>query len=180
MDLLISRQKGGQQRLVEGAVGVRHKGPGHAVNARQAHQRLIAQHGQIQKEATRQAVVYFLDLRFNQMKVVKQPFRRRADVVTRGGLAADVAVRLAQRHHVVVQLRKKHHRLRAADGRVVRLRQAAAVLCKALRAKYLRPNRRRGRALGAVQQIAQSCGCVGQQTPKRLRGSRSFLGRPQP
>ena len=44
--LLVGAQELHQQVFIEGAVGVGHEGPGHAVDARQAGQRLVQQHRQ--------------------------------------------------------------------------------------------------------------------------------------
>ena len=70
MKFLISRQVVREQAFIEGPIGVRHKSPGHAVDAWQTHQRFVAQDRQVQKKAPRQAVVNFFDLRLDQMKVV--------------------------------------------------------------------------------------------------------------
>ena len=47
----------GQQLFVEGAVGVGDEGPGDAIDARQAGQRLVLQHRQVAEIAARQALV---------------------------------------------------------------------------------------------------------------------------
>ena len=104
---LVRQQKLDQQVLVKSTVGVGHKSPGDAVNPRQTRQRLVLQHRQSTEIAPRQAFVDFLGLCANQMKIVQQPFRSRADVKPGAGLRADKAVRLAQHFDVVLQPRKE-------------------------------------------------------------------------
>ena len=47
------------------------------------------------------------DLRFNQVKVIEQPFSCWADVIARAGLFANVGVGLAQRKNITLEARKK-------------------------------------------------------------------------
>ena len=96
-----------QQVVVEGAVGVGDEGPGDAVDARQADQRLVLQDGQLAEVAARQAVLDLARLRFDQVEVVEQPFGRRADVVAGGRMRGRVALRLAQDADVVAQAREE-------------------------------------------------------------------------
>jgi hypothetical protein len=164
--LLVGAQKLHQQIFIERAVGVRHEGPGHAIDARQAGQRLFQQHRQGTKVAVRQALVNFLELRFDQVKVVEQPFGRRADVIAGRRLGSDVAVRLTQRADVASQAREKGRRARGGARRAVGFSEAAAVLCKALEPKNLGAYGRRNHTARTVQDVAQRLRCSGDQTPQ--------------
>ena len=153
--LLVGAEVGHQQLVAERAIGVGDKGPGYAVDPRQAGQRGVEQHRQGAKVAARQAVAHLFELGLDQVEVVEQPFGRRADVVAGGGLGADVAVGLAQRADVALQPRKKRRGARGVAVSAVGLAQAAAVLGEALRAEDLGPYRRFGRASLAVEDVAQ-------------------------
>ena len=152
---LVGAQKLHQQVFIKRAVGVRHKGPGDAVDARQAGQRLVHQHRQLAEEIARQAGTHRFELGFDEVEVVQQPLGRRADVVTRGRLLADVGVGFAQHPDIALQPGRKGLRPRRQPAGLVRLAQAAAVLGKTLRAEDLRPDRCLGRPAGAVENLAQ-------------------------
>ncbi len=130
-----------QQGFVEGAVGVRNKGPGHAVDARQPHQRRVLQHRQRTVVARRQAFADFPQLAFDQVEVVKQPFGRGADVVPFVGLVRDVLVGRPQAADVALQARVERGLAEARAPGPVRLAQAAAVLLEPGNAKELGADR---------------------------------------
>ena len=152
-----------QQFFVEGAVGVRDEGPGDAVDARQADQRLVLQHRQIAEIAARQAVGDLAQLRFDQMEVVEQPFGRRAHVVAGLGLPADVVVRLAQDADVVAQARKEGGRSRGRKARGMGDAEADAMLGKAFGAEDFRAIGPLERAAFGIENVAQRRWCVGHQ-----------------
>ena len=81
-----------------------------------------------------------LELRLNKVKIVKQPFGSRRDVLTALRNVGNIVVGLTQRGNVVLNSREKRQVFaptrRTADG--LRLGKAAAVLLKTLRAKQLR------------------------------------------
>ena len=155
--LLVGHQVVHQQVFVEGRIGVRHEGPGHAVDAGQAGQRRVLQHRQGAKIALGQAIADLFELGLDQVEVVQQPLGRRADVMAAGGLRADVALGQAQRRHVVAQPREEHRRARRRPQHrgAVGLAQAAPMLGKALQAEDLGPDRRLGRAVGIAQHVQQ-------------------------
>ena len=153
--LLVGAEKGHQQLFTERTIGVGDKGPGHAVDPRQAGQRRVQQHRQGAKVAARQAVPHLFELGLDQVEVVQQPFGRRADVIAGGGLGTDVAVRLAQCANVALQAWEKRRGARRVTVGAVCLAQAAAVLGKTLRAEDLGPYRRLGRAALTVEDVAQ-------------------------
>ena len=104
---LVGVQKLYQQVLVEGTVGVCNKSPGHAVHPWQTRQWLVHQHRQRAKITVRQTFVNFLELRLNQVKVVKQPFCSRAYVVTGRSMDANVRVCLTQNPDIVLKAGEK-------------------------------------------------------------------------
>ena len=153
--LLVGLQEVHQQVLVEGAVGVGDEGPGDPVDARQAVERLVLQHRQRTVVAARQRGVDLRQLRLDEVEVVEQPFRRRADVVPGRGLAADEAVRGAQRTDVAAQPREEGRPRPAHRCGVLRQAQAARMLREPLRAEDLGPQRRLQHAAAPVQQRQQ-------------------------
>ena len=165
--LLVGAQELRQQLFVECAIGVGHEGPGHAIDPRQAGQRLVLQHRQGAKVASRQALVDLLELRFDQVEVVEQPFGRRADVVAGGRLHRDVAVRLAQGADVALQAGKEGRRTPGRPGGAMGFTEAAAMLRKALQPEDLGANRWIYRAACACENVAQGRRCIGQQ-PQQL------------
>ena len=161
--LLVGAQVGHQQRFVESAVGVGHKGPGHAVDPWQADQGLVAQRRQAAKVAPRQPFVDRLQLRFDQVKVVQQPLGRRPKIGRHVGLGADVGVRQAQPAQVLKQARKEYGLARLGAHPQVGQTQALAVLGKALGAKNLGPHRRQHSPLRGAENGTQLGRCVGDQ-----------------
>ena len=153
--LLVAREELAEQALVESAVGVRDEGPGDAVDARQAREWLVEQHGQGPEVAARQALLDFLQLRLDQMKVVEQPLGRRADVVPGALLVGDVAVCFAQRADVAAQTRHEGARRRCSPRGAVGVTEAAAVLGKTLRTEDLGANGRLHGAARRVQDVDQ-------------------------
>ncbi len=165
---LVRAQELHQQFLVEGAVGVGHEGPGHAIHARQAGQRLVHQHRQRAEVAARQALVDGQQLRLDEMEVVQQPQRCRAQLLADGALRGDGQVRGAQHLDVAAQAREEARCRPARAARAVRQPQAATMLGKALRAEDLGPQRRLRHAAVRLQEKAQRrCQLV--QQPRRRR-----------
>ena len=140
-----------QQRGVEGAVGVGHKGPGHAVNARQAHQGRVLQHRQAGVIARRQAFVNFSELVFDQVKVVQQPFGGRAELLAVVGLSGDVAKRGAQCADVALQTRVKRGAPKGGLAGPLRQGQAAPMLFQAGRAHNFSPDGLQRETLSRIQ-----------------------------
>lgn len=91
--LLVSVQVLHEQRFIERTVGMGHKRPGHTVHTRQAHQRGVFEHGQRAVVTRRQPGPDLLELAFDQMKVVKQPFSGGADRMLVMRCVKQVAVR---------------------------------------------------------------------------------------
>jgi hypothetical protein len=161
--LLVGAQQLHQQVLVEGTVGVRDEGPGHAVDARQSGQRLGLQHRQAAEIAARQAFVDGQQLGVDEVEVVQQPLRRRADVNAGGRLRQQHRMRLAQHADVAAQARKETGLGPVRAPRLVRQAEAAAMLRQALRAEDLRAQRCQQRPGAGVQQAALRRGQVGHQ-----------------
>ena len=132
--------------------------PGHAIDPGQAGQRLVEQHRQGAEVAARQALVDRQQLGIDEMEVVEQPLRRRADVVARRDLVTDHRVGLPQHADVVLQARKEgrveHARPLGAMGRA----EAAPMLGEAYRPEDLGPYR-----------LSQHPGRRIQKSSKRLR-----------
>ena len=68
-----------QQIRGKATIGVRHQGPGDAVNAGVAGQYAFGQFGQLPVIAFRQVGEDIADLLVDDMKIIQQPFRRRGD-----------------------------------------------------------------------------------------------------
>ena len=151
--VLVGAQKIAQQIFIKGAVGVRHKSPGHPVNARQTGQMGLHQHRQIPKIAPWQPVMDLLDLRHHHIKIVQQPFTCSADVVAGGIALGDSVIGLAQDADVVAQARKKRRHARM-HTRMVCLRQTGTMLGKTRTAKNLRAYRR---LYGTPRRVQQRC-----------------------
>ena len=105
--LLVGVEELEQQRLAERTVGVRDKGPGDAVDTRQARQVGVGKYRQIAEVAPRQTVVDGLELLGDEVEVVQQPLAGGAHRLPAQGLRVDVAVGLAQHRDVVLQTRKE-------------------------------------------------------------------------
>ena len=150
---LIGTQKLNQQLFIKGTVGVRHKGPCHAVDAWQADQRLIHQNRQAAKVAARQALVDFAELCLNQVEVIEQPFGRRTDVVAGPGVHPDVLVCLAQHRDVLAQARKKRRPAGSCSAGSVRLAETATVLRETLLTENLGAYRRLQWTACAIQNV---------------------------
>ena len=135
-----------QQGLIERAIGVRHKRPGHAVDPRQARQRWLHQYRQALEIVGRQALIHLFELGLQQMKVLQQPFGSRADVVPGARLAADIRIHAAQALDVVLQAGGKTLPVAALPDDLVRQPEADAVPLKALHPEHLGPDRRVQRA----------------------------------
>ena len=176
-DLLVGTQEVNEQIVVEGAVGVGDEGPGDAVDARQADQRLVLQHRKIAEVAAWQAVADLARLRFDQVEVVEQPLGGRADLVARRRVAGDVVLRLAQDADVLAQAREEGARALGCERRRVRLCEAAAVLRKALGAEDLGAVRSFERAAPGVEDLAQLGRRVGHQ-PQQVGRSHPAVIRP--
>ena len=129
--ILVGAEKMRQQVFVERAVVVGHKGPGHAINTGQTGQWLVNQHRQVAEITPRQTVADFFELRFDEVKVVQQPFGRRTHIVASDGLSADVVVRLTQHADVVAQAGKESRGPQRGIARSVCDSQAATMLGKA-------------------------------------------------
>ncbi|MBK7119259.1 MAG: hypothetical protein IPH64_09800 [Comamonadaceae bacterium] len=163
---LVGAQEAGQQPLVKGAVGMGHKSPGDAIDARQSRQRAVLQDRQRTEVAARHALVDFLELRLDHVEVVQQPLGGRAQVIAGGRLHADVPVRRPQGGHVALQAGKEIARAQTQSGGTMRLAQAAAVLGKSLRPEDLGPDRWLQRRRGAVEHGQQRGRGCGQQAPE--------------
>ena len=146
--------------FIKRTVRVGHKGPRNAINPGQAGQWLVLQYRQCQKISAGQAVGNFLELRLDQVKVVKQPLRRRADVIAAFGLIADVPVGQAQHADVVAQTRKKSSRKQPGFLGAVGRPQTAAMLAKALQAKDFGTDGWLRGTLRAVKHRTQNCRCI--------------------
>ena len=124
------------------AVGVRHIGPDHPINARQASQRFAAQARQLAEEAGRQSLADGQCLRIDDRGVVEQPLRGRPRMAAVGGQLLQHLARLVQIGNVLAQARKEGlaaqpvRRVRIMDGS-----QVLAVQAKACRAEQLGPDR---------------------------------------
>ena len=79
--LLVGTQKPGIEVFIDRAVRVGCQGPSDAVDTRQPRERFVQQYRQCAEIAARKTLVDFADLRFDQMKIVNQPFCGGADVV---------------------------------------------------------------------------------------------------
>ena len=176
-DLLVGTQEVNEQIVVEGAVGVGDEGPGDAVDARQADQRLVLEDREVAKVAARQPVPDLARLRFDQVEVVEQPFGGRADLVARRRVAGDVVLRLAQDADVLAQAREEGARTLRCERRRVRLCEAAAVLRKALGPEDLGAVRPLERAAPGVEDLAQLGRRVGHQ-PQQVGRSHPAVKRP--
>ena len=110
----------GQQIFIKRAVRVGDECPSHAIYTRQSGKWLVEQHRQSAKIAARQSFVDFLELRFDQVKVVQQPFSRWADVVARACLLAYVGMRLAKHRHIGFETWKERCSAGADHRRAVR------------------------------------------------------------
>ena len=107
VDFLVCLDKSLEQRGLQHTVGMGHIGPGNTVNTWQTFQRLARQLGQISVVMARQTFLDLLKLRFNQMKIVKQPLCRWSDVLAALRNCGDVVVRLAQSHQIFPDAREK-------------------------------------------------------------------------
>ena len=137
-----------------------HEGPRNAVHPGQARQWLVLQDRQRAKVAARQALVNFLELCLNQVKVVQQPLRSGADVIAVLGLIADISVRLAQHADILLQAREESAHHDPGLGGAMRGTQAATVLGKTLQAKNFRAYRWLRDTLRAIQHVAQNRRCI--------------------
>ena len=142
VDFLVGVEKRHEQLGVQHAVGVRHVGPGDAVDARQPGQRLRDQLGQSLVVAARHAGANLLELRLDQVEVVEQPFGRRRHVAPAARGQGDVVECVAQRVEVGVDTRKEGRLRGVALVAMHRLRprQAAAMLLEAVPAEQLGPD----------------------------------------
>lgn len=125
--LLVGRQEVQQQFFIEGAVAVGHEGPGDAVHAWQAGQRLVQQHRQGTVVVARQPLVHRLELRLDQVEVVEQPLVGRTDLMATAGLCADESVGFAQHPDVAAQAREEGDGAPGRRGGPVRGPQAATM-----------------------------------------------------
>ncbi len=139
---LVCAQVTVQQSGIEAAVGVRHPSPGHAVDARQAGQWLVAQARQQAEEAARQAFVDGLQLFLDQGGVVEQPVRGRAQMAALGHPLLQLRARTAQHLDIALQARKELRARARAGYDLVRLRQAVAMLFEARGPEQHRTHRR--------------------------------------
>ncbi len=169
-DLFVGAQEMDQQVVVEGAVGVGDEGPGDAVDARQADQRLVLEDGKVAEKAARQAVLDLARLRLDQVEVVEQPLGRGADLVAARRVAGDVVLRLAQDADVLAQARKERARALARERRGMRLGEAAPMLGEALGAEDLGAIRPFERTAPCVEDLAQLGRRIGHQPQQLARG----------
>ena len=95
----------------------------------------------------------FLDLAFDEVKVVEQSFSRWGDVITRLGARCNEVLGLAQDPDVVFQPRKKRRRTRSFGIDPMGVTQAATMLSKALGTENLRAYRRLDRAARGPQNV---------------------------
>ena len=149
--LLVGAQIGVQQLQVQAGIGVGHPGPGHAVDARQAGQRFVAQARQQAEEIARQAQPHLLQLFVQQVGVVQQPMAGRAQVQALARLLLQQQPGPAQGVDVVLQTRKERGRGVAGTVHLVGGGQAVAVLREARQAEQHGADRRLWRAGAAVQ-----------------------------
>ncbi len=108
----------------------------------------------------------FFDLRFDQVKVVKQPCRCRTYVIAGTGLQANVTVGFTQGENILLQAREEGGCKRACPSGTMRRGQAAAMLGKTLRSKYLGAHRRQHRASRAIEHVKQRWRRVRKQSPQ--------------
>ena len=136
---LVGVEKGGEQFRVEHAVGMGHVSPGDAVDAWQAFQRRRCQLGQARVITPRHTFADLLQLGFDEVKVVEQPFGGRCYVVAAARGQRHIVIGLAQRDQVFLDTWKKGS---AAPRRAVGLHrlglgQTAAMLFEAVYAEQL-------------------------------------------
>ena len=139
--LLVGVEKMHQQGFVERAVGVGHKGPCHAIHARQTGQRGALQDRQRAVVARPQPGPYFLELALDQVEIVKKPFGRRADGVLMVRRIEEVAVGSPQRTDVALQTRVERAAAQRCRAHVVRCTQVSAMLFEPRHAKDFGPQR---------------------------------------
>ena len=114
-----------------------HISPGYAVNARQARQRRRGKLGKAGVITAWYAFTDLLQLRFDEVKVVQQPFGSRRDVLPAVRRHRHIVIGVAQGSKILVHARKKGgatpRMFVPLDG--LGLGQAAAVLFKAVNAE---------------------------------------------
>jgi len=113
---------------------MRHIGPGDAVHTRQARQRRCRKFRKARVVAARYAFANLLELRFDEVKVVQQPFGRRRDVAPALRNQRDVVEGAAKRCKVLVDPGKEGRRITARIATLHDLRacKAVAVLLETL------------------------------------------------
>ena len=157
-DVLIRGEELREQRFVEGAVGVRHERPCHAVYARQTGKMRVDQNRQIAEVASRQPVVNLLDLRDDHMEVVEQPLTGGIDFYG-ARLLPYVTVCLAQYRDVLLQPRKELGR-RSICFCLVDRGEAATMLLEARHTEDFGTDRRFDRPPVCVEQRKRLCAGV--------------------
>ena len=149
---------------------MRNIGPGDAINPRQPLQRFVGKLWQVRVIATWHAVMDLLKLRFDQVKIIQQPFGGRGDVLPLVRCARNVVVGLPQRIDIFLDAWRERVSLSPArslfDG--LRCGKTAAVLLKALRSKQLRANQ----GLGPASVARENFPGVGTQGIEQSRSSR--------
>ena len=145
-DLLIGMEKRREKQGIENTVGVCDIGPGNAVDPRKTFQRLADELGKVGVVAVRDPLLDLLQLRFDQVKVIEQPFCCRSDVVPAARHTGDVVVRFAQCRNVLVDAREKGRVSKPAVASARRAyglgkREAAAMLLEALGTEEFSPYR---------------------------------------
>ena len=167
---LVGAQKLSQQFFVKCAVGVRDKSPCDTINPRQARQWLIPQHWKRAKVTAWQPLVNFLELRFDQVKIVEQPLGCRADVVACAGLTSNVGIGFPKRANIALKPREEICCTPKRAGSPMRFPQTATMLCKTLQPENFGTNRWFDRAARSIKNFPECLGCLRNQGQQRGLG----------
>ncbi len=103
LDMLIGAYEAYQHLAVEAAVGMGDKGPGQSEDAGIALERPIGQFRQLAVETGRQITPDVADLRFDDRKIIEQPFGGRRDRAIVANRLTDAQIRITQGCAVVFE-----------------------------------------------------------------------------
>ena len=153
--LLVGVEVMHQQRFIKRAVGMGHKRPRHTVHTRQAHQRGVFEHRQRAVVTRWQPGPDLLELAFDQVEVVKQPFSGGADGMLVMRCIEQVAVCGPQRADVALQAWVKGGAAKRCLACVVGRAQVPAMLFEAGHAKHFGPQGVQHQACPGIEHAVQ-------------------------